>query len=270
MAISISNAYRNIISQRYNKNNFYLFWGLSVIFGILYVVSTFFKGGGLLSGIFMIPFIIISAGFANIAIHNRYRGKKGVLPSLINNLEEIGEIGFKASIGGLCNGLILSILASIICVLSVLISSFGGYILQIIICLIVAGMSGLLLYEILCALQACFLKDLSLKEFFNYNKAFYLLETNPKSFFIYTIKLFIVNIIYLIILLFITGIIYLGNKNAANIVYGLLGCILSPLVALFYIDLMGQLLRTIMPLKHRPPAPNKHPNPPQINGTEQI
>ena len=266
MAISIKTAYNNILSERYDKNNVYIYFGALFIFGIISAFGALFKIIAFISGISYLAVPIITNGVFAVGANNRYRGKKSVFPSLINEIEEIGEIGFKTFVGYIGNILIFGLGITIICAIFFAIFKPLGYVILTILLF--------LLFILITALQSLFMRKYEIKEWFNYKKAYQLLQNKYKDILMYALQIVAIGIITGIIYALISGIVTgifnpIKHKFLVTLISSVVFGLINGVVTLFAIDLLGQLLRTIMPLKHRPTTPNGLPNHPQINGHEQ-
>ncbi len=254
MKISIRSAFKNTLSEQYNKLNILVYLILAVIAQLSF---TFIKKGEsnetiITAVVVFLIFSLLTSGINMLGVHNLYREKKSVFPSIVDDFANILLISLKAIAGALLNGVIFGIIIGVFAVSLMKLQS-------------VAAILGIILYFALILLTITlnfqFLTTLKFKEYFNYKKVFKTITSNIKSFIIYFFKIIVIIIAVVLIDLCITipiGFIFgvsslvpIANSavSASNaiIISSLIATIIGGLGSIITLDLTGQFLRIIFP-----------------------
>ncbi len=256
MTISIRSAFKNTLSEQYNKLNIFVYLILAIIAQLSF---TFIKKGVsnetiITAVIVFLIFSLLTSGINMLGVHNLYREKKSVFPSIVDDFANILLISLKALAGALLNGVIFGIIIGIIL-----------FVLSFMKLQAVVAILGIILYFALILLTITlnfqFLTTLKFKEYFNYKKVFKTIISNIKSFIIYIFKIIVIIIAVVLIDLCITipigfifgvsSIVPIANPavstSNAIIISSLIATIIGGLGSIITLDLTGQFVRIIFP-----------------------
>lgn len=253
MTISIRVAYNNIMSKKYNKKNVLIYMALAILAWISSAFCTKNTTPGIMAAAILIYTLlfIIGVGIIPLAIHNNFKEKENVFPSVISDIKDILLIALKNIAGALIASIFIVCVLGLISVLSLKLNNIVGIII-----IIALSIIYLLL---LISLYAQFTSKLNFKAWFNFKNALNLIKNNCKSFGIYILKyifIFVLAFIPFMILIVIASVILTlllqGNNEALNnittrIIGGIIGGVIGTYIDLYCIDITGQFLKEIMP-----------------------
>ncbi len=267
MAISIRAAFKNVLSERYNKTNAAYYIALVLIAIISYICSASFSEKEILAGIFgLIIYIaagIFISGIYTMTANNGYKNLPSVLPNLLEEYKGIAICGLKMYAGIMILTFILTFcflcasfpIVGILCLIGF---AVNNSIITAILIAVGAGFSAfLLLYIILIQLGLIFnfYKSLEIEDLINFKKSwnFIKLVRKPLSSYILraigiclcSVILFIVVFLAFFILLSIPAIFnnIQFNDTQNVVIFAISYAIIFPVFSLIHLDLAIQFLQ---------------------------
>lgn len=244
MKISIRNAIKNILSEKYNKNNLFLYFVLLFISSLISCYIQFNKGldisiTALLFGMSII-FLIITSGYYCVGVNEAIHKDKDIMPDLFKNIAKIAKTGISYYLSMLLVIIVSSLfyLVFFILKLPVITSVLAVCILYIVNIVIIQS------------LTLNFYESLDWKKLLNVKLAIELIL--KKEYWHFNYKLFLLLLLFVLVILvgsvvfsFIFTLIAPENQQASKILGSIIGCILGIVFSTIYIDLSAQLFKSI-------------------------
>lgn len=245
MNISIRNAVKNILSEKYNRNNIIIYFILTLICVLIsYFIQTNKNSDiGSISLLFglLIIFMIITSGYYCISVNEAIHKEQDIMPNLFKNFGKIAKTGISVYFAMI---LITIIMVLFFCILYM-------FKLPLLISIIITCIYYIFCILTINCLTLNFYVSLNWKKLFNVKLAIELLS--KKEYWHYIFKL--VLLFLLVIPITFVGIIGISiilvpipQANAA--ISGVLGAILGGIIGCSYaiicIDLSAQLMKNII------------------------
>lgn len=251
MAISISNVFKTIASEKYNKKNILLYLIVAVIISVVYCCIDQTKSRALaFASIFVgIIFTVFTYGYLVLTVNNEINNKESVFPSL-GEIINILKHGIIYTFGSFLITFILYLIPIIIIYFGFLIAFIGviGGSYSFIYVGIAVTFASLILmavlsYFYLYPLVMRYLSTFGFKDFFNFKQAIAFRRERKGIY-----RAFFWKMVLLCLLLgLISGIIgfiisILLRITVTNIISLIIGCIVMMLYNIFIPNLMGQVI----------------------------
>lgn len=221
MSISVNQAFSNIASEKYNKENISVFF-IITMFPLLFQFIDFgsfnnAKQMALILFIVVAMLSIFSLGIYYVALNNAVNERVEIFPNCIKNFWKIFFVAFKSIFFFSLSLVVLLIPIVILAVLSFLLASINLFAMMVSFVLYIIGVVAFSI--IIFSVVTLYIRNLNWKALFAYRKSILFIKKAKKQFSLYALHLFLL----FVILSIIAALVFL-------VIFVLTGAIVNPLV----------------------------------------
>lgn len=273
MSISVQQCFVNVASDKYNKENLFAYFLISLVNMVCPIILFTLEPSQLQIGIFVLIILVLSSifslGIYYVALHNAINFRKEIFPNPMQDAMKILVIFFKTMFWGFLSFFVLIIPVLITGVLSVLFAywlSFVGMIISVLLYVV----ATVFFVTFSFALFFLYIRTLNWKDLFAYKKAMNFIKRAIKPASVFALKslllfLCVIIIFFLVMLLFliITGAIINSDVRESlgfTLFYNFLVCIFSCLSIIYFIDLNAQFFVELREKRILPPLKKVNPH----------
>lgn len=281
MKVSIRQALKNVSSEKYDKQNIFLFFGILFIAGVLglflpeelanqavlrtmppeQVLALYSDPKVIIIFLLSMFLCFISNGIYIVASNNAIHNRNGVFPNPLNEIGKIISASFKFFTG---SSIVIFLIFMLSLIISLILLNINPMLWLVIVPLVV-----ILVHAWLCVTFR-FYMTLRFKDFFSFKRSWVMIGKNLRRFGSYVWKsilcIFLVVLLNFIII-FILGMIFgamgvlSGNmqetETAVRAISLIVQVILGGFLSVYFVDLNAQLLGPIVMKKKKKPIVQK-------------